>query len=210
MPKDHGKNDEQNLKLSIQVFTCYEAKQPHIPKDGAAWRQVDKTSGWHLKWCSLFMWLLWQLMELAWPSGIYSKQAMQEGRFQGVMTKGKQRQFLSQNKCLYPIDQKDFFRFIACLHFFHILYSKGKGTEETFWLVGKKGFTKPLLVPPPVGKVGKWSSHFIRVLLCPTLPHSLLHYFCCSPTLQSSGAWPATGGYCSLPKKKNRKAAGKK
>lgn len=36
MPKDHGENDEQNLKLSIQVFTCYEAKQPHIPKDGAA------------------------------------------------------------------------------------------------------------------------------------------------------------------------------
>lgn len=45
MPKYHGKNDEQNLKLSIQVFTCYEAKQPHIPKDGAAWQQVDKTSG---------------------------------------------------------------------------------------------------------------------------------------------------------------------
>ncbi|XP_006889973.1 PREDICTED: retinal guanylyl cyclase 2 [Elephantulus edwardii] len=29
---------------------------------------------------------------------------------------------------------------------------KGKGTEETFWLVGKKGFTKPLPVPPPVDK----------------------------------------------------------
>ncbi|XP_031233826.1 retinal guanylyl cyclase 2 [Mastomys coucha] len=32
---------------------------------------------------------------------------------------------------------------------------KGKGTEETFWLVGKKGFTKPLPVPPPVGKDGQ-------------------------------------------------------
>ncbi|KAM9576910.1 LOW QUALITY PROTEIN: retinal guanylyl cyclase 2 [Trichechus inunguis] len=32
---------------------------------------------------------------------------------------------------------------------------KGKGTEETFWLVGKRGFTKPLPVPPPVGKDGQ-------------------------------------------------------
>ncbi|XP_007534431.2 retinal guanylyl cyclase 2 [Erinaceus europaeus] len=32
---------------------------------------------------------------------------------------------------------------------------KGKGTEETFWLVGKKGFTKPLPVPPPVGEDGE-------------------------------------------------------
>nr|XP_004659198.1 retinal guanylyl cyclase 2 [Jaculus jaculus] len=32
---------------------------------------------------------------------------------------------------------------------------KGKGTEETFWLIGKKGFTKPLPVPPPVGKDGQ-------------------------------------------------------
>ncbi|XP_062039754.1 retinal guanylyl cyclase 2 [Lepus europaeus] len=32
---------------------------------------------------------------------------------------------------------------------------KGKGTEETFWLVGKKGFTKPLPKPPPVGKDGQ-------------------------------------------------------
>lgn len=32
---------------------------------------------------------------------------------------------------------------------------KGKGTEETFWLVGKKGFTKPLPVPPPVGIDGQ-------------------------------------------------------
>ncbi|XP_066106127.1 retinal guanylyl cyclase 2 isoform X4 [Saccopteryx bilineata] len=32
---------------------------------------------------------------------------------------------------------------------------KGKGTEETFWLVGKKSFTKPLPVPPPVGKDGQ-------------------------------------------------------
>ncbi|XP_040324304.1 retinal guanylyl cyclase 2 [Herpailurus yagouaroundi] len=32
---------------------------------------------------------------------------------------------------------------------------RGKGTEETFWLVGKKGFTKPLPVPPPVGKDGQ-------------------------------------------------------
>ncbi|XP_008071181.1 retinal guanylyl cyclase 2 [Carlito syrichta] len=32
---------------------------------------------------------------------------------------------------------------------------KGKGTEETYWLVGKKGFTKPLPVPPPVGKDGQ-------------------------------------------------------
>ncbi|XP_016015890.1 retinal guanylyl cyclase 2 isoform X1 [Rousettus aegyptiacus] len=32
---------------------------------------------------------------------------------------------------------------------------KGKGTEETFWLVGRKGFTKPLPVPPPVGKDGQ-------------------------------------------------------
>lgn len=34
------------------------------------------------------------------------------------------------------------------------IFNKGKGTEETFWLVGKKGFTKPLPVPPPVGKDG--------------------------------------------------------
>lgn len=45
MPKYYGKSDEQNLKFSIQVFTCYEAKQQHIPKDGVACRQVDKTSG---------------------------------------------------------------------------------------------------------------------------------------------------------------------
>ncbi|XP_041597864.1 retinal guanylyl cyclase 2 [Vulpes lagopus] len=32
---------------------------------------------------------------------------------------------------------------------------RGKGTEETFWLVGKKGFTKPLPVPPPMGKDGQ-------------------------------------------------------
>ncbi|EHH61140.1 Retinal guanylyl cyclase 2 [Macaca fascicularis] len=32
---------------------------------------------------------------------------------------------------------------------------KGKGTEETFWLIGKKGFTKPLPVPPPVDKDGQ-------------------------------------------------------
>ncbi|XP_026645152.1 retinal guanylyl cyclase 2 [Microtus ochrogaster] len=32
---------------------------------------------------------------------------------------------------------------------------KGKGTEETFWLIGKKGFTKPLPIPPPVGKDGQ-------------------------------------------------------
>ncbi|XP_073918565.1 retinal guanylyl cyclase 2 [Castor canadensis] len=32
---------------------------------------------------------------------------------------------------------------------------KGKGTEETFWLVGKKGFMKPLPVPPPVSKDGQ-------------------------------------------------------
>ncbi|XP_004685756.1 PREDICTED: retinal guanylyl cyclase 2 [Condylura cristata] len=32
---------------------------------------------------------------------------------------------------------------------------KGKGTEETFWLVGKKGFTKPLPTPPPMGKDGQ-------------------------------------------------------
>ncbi|XP_004640104.1 retinal guanylyl cyclase 2 [Octodon degus] len=32
---------------------------------------------------------------------------------------------------------------------------KGKGMEETFWLVGKKGFMKPLPVPPPVGKDGQ-------------------------------------------------------
>uniref|UniRef100_G1SXP0 Guanylate cyclase n=1 Tax=Oryctolagus cuniculus TaxID=9986 RepID=G1SXP0_RABIT len=32
---------------------------------------------------------------------------------------------------------------------------KGKGTEETFWLVGKKGFNKPLPKPPPVGKDGQ-------------------------------------------------------
>lgn len=28
------------------------------------------------------------------------------------------------------------------------LLDKGKGIEETFWLVGKEGFTKPLPVPP--------------------------------------------------------------
>ncbi|EPY73885.1 hypothetical protein CB1_002510001 [Camelus ferus] len=32
---------------------------------------------------------------------------------------------------------------------------KGKGTEETFWLVGKKGFTKPLPIPLQVGKDGE-------------------------------------------------------
>ncbi|XP_040855723.1 retinal guanylyl cyclase 2 [Ochotona curzoniae] len=32
---------------------------------------------------------------------------------------------------------------------------KGKGIEETFWLVGKKGFTKPLPEPPPVGRDGQ-------------------------------------------------------
>ncbi|XP_049728091.1 retinal guanylyl cyclase 2 [Elephas maximus indicus] len=32
---------------------------------------------------------------------------------------------------------------------------KGKGTEETFWLVGKKGFMKPLPVPPLVDKDGQ-------------------------------------------------------
>ncbi|KAI5937072.1 Retinal guanylyl cyclase 2 [Manis javanica] len=32
---------------------------------------------------------------------------------------------------------------------------RGKGTEENFWLVGKKGFTKPLPVSPPVGKNGQ-------------------------------------------------------
>ncbi|NP_001513.2 retinal guanylyl cyclase 2 [Homo sapiens] len=32
---------------------------------------------------------------------------------------------------------------------------KGKGTEETFWLIGKKGFMKPLPVPPPVDKDGQ-------------------------------------------------------
>lgn len=47
-----------------------------------------------------------------------------------------------------------FFRKVgySTLVIFHIFYSKGKGTEETFWLVGKKGFTKPLPVPPPVDK----------------------------------------------------------
>ncbi|KAM5128762.1 LOW QUALITY PROTEIN: retinal guanylyl cyclase 2 [Callospermophilus lateralis] len=32
---------------------------------------------------------------------------------------------------------------------------KGKCTEETFWLVGKKGFMKPLLMPPPVCRDGQ-------------------------------------------------------
>ncbi|XP_004590239.2 retinal guanylyl cyclase 2 [Ochotona princeps] len=32
---------------------------------------------------------------------------------------------------------------------------KGKGIEETFWLIGKKGFTKPLPEPPPVGRDGQ-------------------------------------------------------
>lgn len=40
------------------------------------------------------------------------------------------------------------------LKIFHVFYDKGKGTEETFWLIGKKGFTKPLPVPPPVDKDG--------------------------------------------------------
>ncbi|TKC41550.1 hypothetical protein EI555_021028 [Monodon monoceros] len=53
--------------------------------------------------------------------------------------------------------KKDFFRKIGYSTFkiFRIFYNKGKGTEETFWLVGKKGFTKPLPVPPPVGKDGQ-------------------------------------------------------
>ncbi|XP_062940185.1 retinal guanylyl cyclase 2 [Cynocephalus volans] len=32
---------------------------------------------------------------------------------------------------------------------------KGKGIEETFWLIGKKGFTKPLPVPPTEDKDGQ-------------------------------------------------------
>ena len=73
-----------------------------------------------------------------------------------MVIRGKQRQFLSQTECLHPIDQKDFFRKIGYSTFkiFCIFCNKGKGTEETFWLVGKKGFTKPLPVPPPVGKDG--------------------------------------------------------
>lgn len=63
---------------------------------------------------------------------------------------------MSQTECLYPVDQKGFFRKIGYSMFkiFCVFYNKGKGTEETFWLVGKKGFTKPLPVPPPVGKDG--------------------------------------------------------
>lgn len=45
MPKDQGKNNKQNFQLNIQMFVCYEAKQPHILESGVAWRWVDKTSG---------------------------------------------------------------------------------------------------------------------------------------------------------------------
>lgn len=45
MPKAQGIDDKQNLQLSMQMFGSYEVKQTHIPKDGAAWQRVDKTSG---------------------------------------------------------------------------------------------------------------------------------------------------------------------
>uniref|UniRef100_A0A8C4JG66 Guanylate cyclase domain-containing protein n=1 Tax=Dromaius novaehollandiae TaxID=8790 RepID=A0A8C4JG66_DRONO len=32
---------------------------------------------------------------------------------------------------------------------------KGKGVEDTYWLVGKKGFLKPLPKPPEI-KAGHW------------------------------------------------------
>lgn len=57
-----------------------------------------------------------------------------------------------------PIDQKDFFVKIGYSTFkiFHLFSNKGKGTEETFWLVGKKGFTKPPSCAPTSGQ--RWVS----------------------------------------------------
>ncbi|XP_066570976.1 retinal guanylyl cyclase 2 [Amia ocellicauda] len=41
---------------------------------------------------------------------------------------------------------------------------KGKGTEETYWLIGKDGFTKPLPVPPEI-KSGKNMAKDFRLML---------------------------------------------
>lgn len=41
-----------------------------------------------------------------------------------------------------------------------VMFSQGKGTEETYWLVGRVGFTKPLPVPPEL-KTGYGSISFI-------------------------------------------------
>uniref|UniRef100_A0A672VA02 Guanylate cyclase domain-containing protein n=1 Tax=Strigops habroptila TaxID=2489341 RepID=A0A672VA02_STRHB len=36
---------------------------------------------------------------------------------------------------------------------------KGKGVEDTYWLVGKKGFLKPLPKPPEMKPGVLWSGH---------------------------------------------------
>lgn len=101
---------------------------------------------------------------------------MKEGRFQGMMMKIIQRQFLSQNKCLYPIDQKDFFKFIACLKFSIFSIVRAKAQKRPASWLGKKVSQSPFLCPHPWAK---WVSE-VHTLLepCYVLPcHTLFTIF---------------------------------
>lgn len=163
MPKDQGKNNKQNLQLNIQMFVCYEAKQPHILESGVAWRWVDKTSGWQLEMVFTF-----HLAAMA-PFGacltlkyIWQGSCAERRRLQGVVTKEKQRQFLSQTKYLYPTDRKDFFRFIGCL-IFSIFSIRAKAQKRLSGWLEEKASQSPFLCLHQWAKMGKWCSHFTGV-----------------------------------------------